>query len=138
MPKNRFAVILMVTMLLVVAAHNAQAQKPPPWYTDSLLVDTAIVWTICQANHFEVDVIDCHGDPDPGVTVTLTCPDGSQETRVTNAEGRCCFVRGFFPTGEPSWEPGYYGLTAGGVGELVYRAGNGNIHVDLSSCPPGR
>ena len=144
--------LLAVLAVCLLAGQNAEAQDPDWGPVDTLVVvtDTAVqvdtatvgIATFCPPNHFKVDVVDCDGNPAPGVKVRLKPPDGSQETRVTDSNGRCCFARSNIvtnPTQEPpSWEPGYYGLTAGGVGELVYRAGNGNIHVDLSSCPPGR
>lgn len=145
------SLLLAVLALCLLGGHNAEAQDPDWSPIDTLVVVTdtavyadtaAIAVATCLDNYFEVDVVDCDGNPAPGVKVKLNCPDGSQETRVTDSNGRCCFARSNIvtnPTAEPpSWEPGYYSLTAGGVGEVVYRAGNGNIHVDLSSCPPGR
>jgi hypothetical protein len=134
--KHNIVILLVAAFTLSVGvAHDAEAQKPPPWNVDS--VDTFYSETLCASNHFDGCVRDCDGNPDPGVTVTLTCPDGSQETGVTNSDGEYCFARPFHPSGQPSWEPGYYGLTAGCLGKLVYREGDGDIEVDLSSCCPG-
>ena len=127
-----FIVIMAVAFLSGIPG-EISGQEPHPWPPDSLQGQS-----VCMSNHFGGRVHDCDGNPHPGVTVTLTSPDGSVETDVTNSEGKYCFARPISFTGEPSWETGYYGLTAGCLGQFVYREGNGDIEVDLSSCCPGR
>jgi hypothetical protein len=121
----------LVLGLCVVAAYAVKPQDPHPSPADPIGTET-----LCMYNHFDGEVHDCYGNPVPGVTVKITCPDGSVETCVTNSEGKYCFARPISFSGEPSWEPGYYGLTAGCLGEIVYRAGDGDIEVNLSTCCP--
>ena len=131
--RQNISILLVAVLALCVV--NAGSVKPADLHP-SPVVDSMEVETLCPWNSFDVSVSDCDGNPVAGVTVTLTCPDGSQETRVTNSDGKCCFARGISFSGEPSWPTGYYALTAGCLVKLVYRSSDGDIEVDLSTCCP--
>jgi hypothetical protein len=133
MKKCLSIIVVMGAALLLGAAHPVKAQGSQPGHAIEPLDES-----ICMFNHFSGVVSDCEHNPVSGETVTLTDPSGTQETDVTNSEGRYCFARPIpFPSGS-AWEPGYYGLTTRCMGRLVYREGNGDINVNLSVCCPGR
>jgi hypothetical protein len=92
--------------------------------------------SVCMYNHFSGIVYDCDHNPAQGETVTLRFPDGSTETDVTNSEGKYCFAKPIPIPGGTGWEPGYYGLETRCNVKLVYRAGDGDIDIDLSVCCP--
>jgi hypothetical protein len=132
MKTNNTAIIVVVLMLLVGVAHSSQAKQIHP----SPPADTMISERICQFNSFTGYVLDCDNNPVPGEIVTLTYPNGSKKTDVTDSQGKFCFAEAISLPPGYGWEPGYYGLTTRCMGKLVYRDGDGDIEVDLSVCCP--